>query len=481
MRIGKHAVRPAYVGLGLLYVAVLVFVLASDDTVAETGRLAFGIAGLAAAVRAARHDDGSAARRDDGSAARTRQGWWAVAAGFGILILTTPLMLLIGDAADDIEHLGFVAALLVALQRFPLAPAGPRERWKSTLDATTVLIGGAMLLWYTVFGPYGLKLDSAIYPIADLALLFCVVRALLRGADRPLRLFAGGAFVLFAGYALHAYLHGQGETELHTAWHLICWITADALIAAAAVEQCSSTKGEAPRDVEVARYLPIAAIATTHGLMIVAALVQGEFYPWGGLALGGAVLSALVLFRQSLVQHESDDRAVTDGLTGLANRSRIREASNRSLARDARTGRYSAALMIDLNGFKQVNDTLGHKSGDLVLVEFARLLRRCVPSGGLPARLGGDEFAVILSDLGAPEKAYEIAGEIAASIAPVMIEGRLVTPACSIGVAVSGPGELTHEELVHRADVAMYRAKKLGPDTRWAAWQASFEEQASTV
>jgi diguanylate cyclase (GGDEF)-like protein len=171
------------------------------------------------------------------------------------------------------------------------------------------------------------------------------------------------------------------------------------------------------------------------------------------------------------------DRARADRLTGLANRARAREASSRALVRGARTGRYTAALMIDLNGLTQVNDMLGHRSGDLVLIEFARLLRRCVPPYGLPARLGGDQFAVVLPELGSAGKAYEIAGEIAAATSPVMIEGKLVTLACSIGVAVSGPGELTHDELVQRADLAMSRAKKLGPATRWAA----FEQLLSAV
>jgi diguanylate cyclase (GGDEF)-like protein len=134
--------------------------------------------------------------------------------------------------------------------------------------------------------------------------------------------------------------------------------------------------------------------------------------------------------------------------------------------------------VLDMNSFKQTNDTLGHQSGDLVLVAFAGLLLRCLPAGGLAARLGGDEFAVVLPGLVAPEQAYEVAGRIAAEVTPVVIGGRLVPMEASIGVAVAGPGELTHDEIVHRADVAMYRAKGLGPRTRWAAWQESYERDA---
>jgi len=110
-----------------------------------------------------------------------------------------------------------------------------------------------------------------------------------------------------------------------------------------------------------------------------------------------------------------------------------------------------------------------------VLVEFAEVLRRCVPSPGLPCRLGGDEFAVVLPDLDHPSQAYEVAGRIAAEMGPVVVDGKLIAMAASIGVAVSAPGELTHDEIVHRADLAMYRAKKFAPQTRWATWQESFE------
>ena len=163
----------------------------------------------------------------------------------------------------------------------------------------------------------------------------------------------------------------------------------------------------------------------------------------------------------------------TDGLTGLADQARFRAASRRSLARGARTGRHSAVLVIGLTELTQVNDTLGRPAGDRVLVAFAELLRGCVPAGGLPARLGGDEFAAVLPGLTHRAQAYEIAGRIAAATAPIVIAGRLVTPAAGIGVAVSAPGELTHDELVHRAGLAMDRARRNGPQTRWAAWPES--------
>ncbi|GGN62577.1 hypothetical protein GCM10010112_20920 [Actinoplanes lobatus] len=207
-------------------------------------------------------------------------------------------------------------------------------------------------------------------------------------------------------------------------------------------------------------------------LMLARAWSDGELFPWGGLALAGAALSGLVLYRQTVAQRES---GLTDGLTGLGSRGMFRQASNR--ARDRRMG----VLLIDLNGFKEINDILGHESGDRVLVAFAEVLRRCVQRPNLSFRLGGDAFAVVLPDVARPEDAYEVAGRIAAALGTIAVDGRLVTLAASIGVAVTGPGELTHDEIVHRAGLAMRRAKSLGPDTRWAIWQEQLETELPTA
>jgi diguanylate cyclase (GGDEF)-like protein len=476
---------PVPLGLGVLYLAALVIFVADlfsalswYQPAAEAARVAFGLFGLVAAVRVARMPN---------LPTRLRQAWGAVAACFATLVVTVPLLMVLGAGGahprwDDATHVVFVVALLIALQRFPLAPANRRDRIKAGVDALTVMAGGSVVLWYTAIGPMvqrsGLSADvlfsAAVYPLADLALLFSAARALLRGADesaqRPLRLLTAGALILFTGDAVHGFVDGRMGS-----WQFICWITADALLAAAAVTQGRSGAVAERRDAGPARYLPFLAVAVAPVLMLIEAARDGGFVPWGGLALGGAMLSVLVLYRQTLVQRESDERALTDALTGLANRTMFRETSYRALAR----GRRMSILVIDMNGFKEINDTLGHKAGDRVLAEFAGVLRQCVPAPGLPARLGGDEFAVVLPEINSAEQAYEVAGRIAAALGPVMLDGRLITLAAGIGVAVSGPGELTHDEIVHRADLAMYRAKSLGPETRWAIWQESLEPAAA--
>ncbi len=193
------------------------------------------------------------------------------------------------------------------------------------------------------------------------------------------------------------------------------------------------------------------------------------FFPWGGLAIVGVVLSALALRRR----HRAG-RAGADGLTGLAGRARFREVSGGLLARGHRT----AILSVDVNDFHKINEAFGHRAGDRVLIEFAGVLSTCVPRQALAARVGDDEFAVVLTGIDTPEQAYEVAGRLAAALGPVLIDGRLVPLGAGIGVAVSGPGELTLDELTHRAGLAMRKAKSLGPDTRWAIWQHPPDETA---
>jgi diguanylate cyclase (GGDEF)-like protein len=154
--------------------------------------------------------------------------------------------------------------------------------------------------------------------------------------------------------------------------------------------------------------------------------------------------------------------AQTDALTGLYNRRCLDEQLPKALERARATESPVTLAMIDLDGFKRVNDTLGHPAGDAVLRRMARLLTVCTRKTDLPCRLGGDEFAVIL-----PEVAEERAGAIAEALrAAVELEfvhekdqGAPVT--CSVGLASAEPEE-TGADLLGRADGALYEAKRQG-------------------
>ena len=159
--------------------------------------------------------------------------------------------------------------------------------------------------------------------------------------------------------------------------------------------------------------------------------------------------------------------AFYDILTGLPNRSLFVERLKHSLIRAHRDQKQVALLYLDLDRFKQVNDTLGHQTGDLLLQDVATRLRQQVRSDDTVARLGGDEFTVILSELGGMETAQDIAFRVAGNICkhlalPFQINAHEVVVGSSIGIAIYPQHGQTYVELVKHADLAMYRSKANG-------------------
>lgn len=157
-------------------------------------------------------------------------------------------------------------------------------------------------------------------------------------------------------------------------------------------------------------------------------------------------------------------RASHDVLTGLPNRGAILEELDRGITAAHRSTRSVAALLVDLDHFKKVNDSLGHLVGDRLLVVAATLLAETVRGGDLVGRLGGDEFVVVMRDLTDPAEAVAAAGRIVAAFRQPLRSGDLdFSTSASVGIAVSGP-EATPDELLRDADTALYRAKSQGRD-----------------
>jgi diguanylate cyclase (GGDEF)-like protein len=184
-----------------------------------------------------------------------------------------------------------------------------------------------------------------------------------------------------------------------------------------------------------------------------------------GLSLA-ALLAALVLvWSRSERMQELARQASQDPLTGLKNRRRFEEDLRAELARSHRYGVTGALLMLDLDHFKRVNDTLGHAAGDRVLAEIAEVMRGRARETDVLARLGGDEFAIVLPRC-EPEEAEEVAAEVAAAIEDRMRAEKDVPPlTASIGIAPFGTGHrLSYESVLGRADAAMYAAKGSGRD-----------------
>ncbi|MEY2442880.1 MAG: hypothetical protein QOJ46_2306 [bacterium] len=163
------------------------------------------------------------------------------------------------------------------------------------------------------------------------------------------------------------------------------------------------------------------------------------------------------------LQHLADH----DSLTGLFNRRRFDEELTRALAHAARYREHGAMLMLDLDGFKYVNDTMGHSYGDELVGRIARLLRESLRETDLLARLGGDEFGIVLRHVDEGE-ALAVAQKLLEALrdrAIVLSDHRHARVTGSIGIATfDGSGDVTGEELVVEADIAMYEAKELGKD-----------------
>ncbi len=147
-----------------------------------------------------------------------------------------------------------------------------------------------------------------------------------------------------------------------------------------------------------------------------------------------------------------------DALTGLANRLLLQERTAAALSADE--GETTALLLLDLDHFKEINDTLGHAAGDLLLQEVARRLSAVSRPDDLVARLGGDEFAVLLTGLGSPDEAEPVAERLLRKLSePVEFEGLRLSVEGSLGVACHPADAGTAVELFRAADVAMYQAK----------------------
>uniref|UniRef100_A0AAU2K4D2 EAL domain-containing protein n=1 Tax=Streptomyces sp. NBC_00049 TaxID=2903617 RepID=A0AAU2K4D2_9ACTN len=185
---------------------------------------------------------------------------------------------------------------------------------------------------------------------------------------------------------------------------------------------------------------------------------------------GGLILNSRDVTERVRLQAQLQHSAEHDPLTDLPNRAlftrRVRQALTGRRAGDHST----AVLFIDLDGFKAVNDTIGHQAGDELLIEAARRLQDSVRAGDTAARLGGDEFAALILGDGSRDRSareyqvHEIADRLRTTLSqPYRIAGSEVRVAASIGVAFADPG-ITPSDLMRNADLAMYRAKAGGKD-----------------
>jgi len=172
------------------------------------------------------------------------------------------------------------------------------------------------------------------------------------------------------------------------------------------------------------------------------------------------LLPLIAVYKTASISRSRERQSLHDALTNLPNRVLLQQRLSASLDEMRREGTGLALFLLDLDRFKEVNDTLGHPAGDALLEVVARRLVAAVRPEDTVARLGGDEFAVLLPDIEHPNDAIEVAGRIKMALAePFMLEGVLMDVDVSIGIALCPQHGDEAEVLMRRADVAMYVAK----------------------
>jgi diguanylate cyclase (GGDEF)-like protein len=381
----------------------------------------------------------------------------------------------------------FLAAALTMLWALLRLPAGARSAadWtRMGLDGATVMVASALFAWRFALEPLlERELDTLVLAgllgaaVACQLAVAAVVKVLLAGSGPvdpgSLRILCAGIFVGSFMASVSALLASQ-SSQVAPSQLVICPLALMALLAAARQRRVAAAEKPAAENAHRERrpfsLLPYAAVAATQ-ILLVSTAVSGDM-PMT-VVIGAVLVTILVVIRQWGAFHDISRLLATvrrqeerlrhqashDALTQLANRALFGERLDAALS-DRLRG-TPAVLLIDLDDFKAVNDTLGHAAGDSLLIAVAQRLSGCVRPVDIVARLGGDEFVVLLAgaDL---ELATRVSERVLASLAdPVHADGHTMLVRASVGVAMATP-EDDAERLLRNADTAMYQAKQGG-------------------
>ncbi|MFC4062816.1 diguanylate cyclase domain-containing protein, partial [Planomonospora corallina] len=451
-------------------------------------------------------------------------GWWLVTAGVAAwtgadLLWTAWYVAAGGDAAAlplwlDLLYIPMYPLLAAGLYRLSRlsAPSGEGEGEGVTLDAVVVVVGLALLQWTMIFQAFsgGEDLRSAehimtlICMTLDLVVAFAAVRLWLRYGVRntSYRMLGLGVAALIAGDAVFtatlvgdgnpgmAVLHGPGAELLGTgAWMLWLVLMGTAALHPSMAESGRSASGTALTFTRGGLFLAVACAGPVSFVLSLDSeqVTLNRFdiaFPM--LLLTG--LSVFLLIRmlaatgtaqrharrldeqaaelsraleeQNALQQLLSHRSMHDPLTGLSNRALFTDRLEQATARRSPTARH-ALLLLDLDGFKHVNDSYGHPVGDQLLIQAGRRLRTVVRESDTLARFGGDEFAILLEDV-TSEEAGEVAGRVVEAIAESFtVSGEVLHLTVSVGLHMIAEA-MEAQEALRDADLALYAAKAAG-------------------
>ncbi|WP_133178638.1 putative bifunctional diguanylate cyclase/phosphodiesterase [Shewanella decolorationis] len=186
-----------------------------------------------------------------------------------------------------------------------------------------------------------------------------------------------------------------------------------------------------------------------------------------------------ILIQFSQTQSKLRKMATRDPLTGLPNRTLLLETIAVTIQRSRVHKRNFALMFIDLDRFKNINDSLGHALGDQFLARIARILERVVGDKGTVSRLGGDEFVILADSVHSPDQAADFVDKLLVQLnVPIQLNEHAIHPAASIGISIYPEDGNSAEDLIRHADIAMYSAKAAGSN-QWAFFKQQMTERAA--
>ena len=384
-------------------------------------------------------------------------------------------------SAADIGFLTEVPLLVVGVLCFPASAGNVLSRLRVSLDG--LVIGGSLLAvsWGTVLGAAyhaggGTHWAEAIglaYPLSDVAVATIAFSTLARTGRRyrtSLSVLITGLIALSVSDSAFVYLQ---QTTTYANGDVVDagWVIGFLILGCAALWPGAGPRTESEERHPLSTWqvvLPYGFLGAAGSFILAKYFLDRHLDAF--LTADGLVLVVIVLARQvvSLLEDAQLTRSLErqtklDPLTGIGNRVLFSERVNSALARSISNDKRIAVLLCDLDNFKDVNDTLGHSTGDQLLVTVAQRLTQSVRPGDLVARLGGDEFAVVLEADTTNEQAVGVAIRVIDSMqAPLSSISEECVPFMSIGLAMQAPGHVSSEDILREADVALYAAKAAG-------------------
>lgn len=360
----------------------------------------------------------------------------------------------------------FFLASYIGMAAFIVLDAGNRSgravsAWLDAAIACGAAAAIASIVLLTPFTRYfpegGVSLLVAlIYPVIDLTLAVLVIGQVALGSRTWSRSTVGLVigFVLFAVADSSLVLNLGSNPYAFTVALVLMWGLALILIVGAA---CSERPPLASMSRRLSPYFLVASFLISVLLLLLrpSGLVGAAVALPAVATLLATAGRMVIALRESLAASEAFRLARTDDLTGLPNRRAALRAIDVALAGDE----GFALMLLDLDGFKEVNDTLGHSAGDTLLELVAMRVRNSLPSQVILARVGGDEFAILVKEVDEIELLERAHGIRRTLLAPARIDDLDLGMSASLGIAVRQEGDMRAADLLRRADVAMYEAK----------------------